>query len=202
MSTPQQPEIARSRRSEVTAEVAAKGKAEIVGLPVDPATGPIPEDNQPGHHPPVEQDKPQGPPPEPKARAPKAKPKAKKAKEKQETAERQRFPFAVDSRIASVARLVGITPERAAVEVGGGALKVRFGPWALETPLDNVESVSHARISRGWPTLVARLGGLVRIRFREPVSGALPFGLFPGRTLVVAVEEPDDLVVSLLQLTD
>lgn len=56
MSNPQQPEIRRSGRGEVV-EDAVKGRH---GGPSDEVgnTGPVPEDNQPGHHPEVEQDKP------------------------------------------------------------------------------------------------------------------------------------------------
>src|SRR3954470_23002852 len=93
MSTPQQPEIARSMRSEVTAEVASKTKAET--LPVDAPGGPggpVPEDNLPGHHPEHEQDKPEGPPPEPGVRPPKAKKAAKKGKAAAKRQEPERGP--------------------------------------------------------------------------------------------------------------
>jgi hypothetical protein len=56
MTTPQQPEISRSRRGDVD-PAAAKVRR---GGPTDEKgnTGPVPEDNTPGHHPDVEQDKP------------------------------------------------------------------------------------------------------------------------------------------------
>jgi hypothetical protein len=57
MTKPQQPEIARSGRSEVDPG-AVKTRH---GGPTD-STGPVgavPEDNQPGHHPEHEQDKPE-----------------------------------------------------------------------------------------------------------------------------------------------
>lgn len=59
MSKPQQPELARNRRNRADqdgAELKAQERR-----PVDEsekAPGPIPEENQPGHHPEVEQDKP------------------------------------------------------------------------------------------------------------------------------------------------
>ena len=58
MSTPQQPELRRSGRgatdpaSTKAAVDAGDGGADLG------ASGPIPEDNRPGHHPEVEQDKP------------------------------------------------------------------------------------------------------------------------------------------------
>ncbi len=55
--SPQQPEIRRNGHSPADAGSAKthyKGDAQESGN-----TGPVPEENQPGHHPEVEQDKPQ-----------------------------------------------------------------------------------------------------------------------------------------------
>jgi hypothetical protein len=198
MSTPQQPEIARSQRSEVTADVAAKATADTALPAPDHAGAPVPEDNQPGHHPPVEQDKPVGPPPEPKARAPKPRKAKKAAKKPTEVAGgKLRFAFAVDPRIAPVARLIGVTPEQAAVEVDEGELRVRFGPWSLQTPVDNVAAAGDALVPLGWPTFTTRLGGAVRIQFKERVRGPLPFGLLPTRSVTVTVEDPQKLLDAL-----
>ncbi len=64
MANPQQPELARSRKVPALApdatETARTGQPD---LGADPATGPIPADNLPGHHPEHDQDKPEGPPP-------------------------------------------------------------------------------------------------------------------------------------------
>ena len=56
MSNPQSPDIRRSGRGEIVQD-AAKTRT---GGPTDDKgnTGPVPEDNQPGHHPDEEQDKP------------------------------------------------------------------------------------------------------------------------------------------------
>ena len=60
MSTPQQPELRRSGRG-ASDPKSAKGR---VGGPQDEegTAGPVPPDNQPGHHPDHDQDKPEGPP--------------------------------------------------------------------------------------------------------------------------------------------
>ena len=60
MANPQQPEIARSRRTEGLApdSVETHVQAERRAPAGDGPSGPIPEDNLPGHHPAVEQDKP------------------------------------------------------------------------------------------------------------------------------------------------
>jgi hypothetical protein len=61
---PQQPELARSERGRVDPHSWPDvGTPDAV--PGDRgATGPVPEENRPGHHPEKEQDKPQGPPEE------------------------------------------------------------------------------------------------------------------------------------------
>jgi hypothetical protein len=56
MSNPQQPEIRRSGRGEIVQDAA---KTRSGGTPAEGGdTGPVPEDNQPGHHPDQEQDQP------------------------------------------------------------------------------------------------------------------------------------------------
>jgi len=60
MSTPQQPELARNKRSPVAAE-SAKSRA-ATSLPSNEGSpAPVPEDNRPGHHPEREQDNPTQP---------------------------------------------------------------------------------------------------------------------------------------------
>ncbi len=58
MSNPQQPEIRRSARGEVVQDAVKTRR----GGPTDEKghTGPVPEESEPGHHPPVDQDKPTG----------------------------------------------------------------------------------------------------------------------------------------------
>lgn len=64
MSKPQQPELARNRKGATDHDGAELRARE--GTTRAPAgggeTGPVPEENQPGHHPEVEQDKPGDPP--------------------------------------------------------------------------------------------------------------------------------------------
>lgn len=59
MSNPQQPELARSRKTPAQDQDAVAGVVEGQRQPGTSApTGPVPVDNQPGHHPAHEQDKP------------------------------------------------------------------------------------------------------------------------------------------------
>lgn len=62
MANPQQPELARSRRTPALSPDATEAVLSAQGEPrVDGGTGgPIPVDNLPGHHPEHEQDKPSG----------------------------------------------------------------------------------------------------------------------------------------------
>ena len=60
MSNPQQPELGRSRKTPALDPGAVAGTvgAEQPGANADDPRGPVPAENQPGHHPDKEQDKP------------------------------------------------------------------------------------------------------------------------------------------------
>ena len=59
MSNPQQPELARSRKTPAQDQDAVAGVVEGQREPgADAPRGPVPPENQPGHHPEEEQDKP------------------------------------------------------------------------------------------------------------------------------------------------
>ena len=189
MNRPQQPELARSRRS-ATDPAGAKGKA-AVGAPADTRpVGPVPEENLPGHRPDHDQDKPDGPP---------------------RQAVHRRFGFAFEPRMAPFAAAVGVTPFTAHVEVTKGELRIRFGPWSLRTPVANVEAatvtgpyafpqvVGPPRLSladRGVTFATTTRRG-VCLRFREPVAAALPFGLLRHPALTVTVDRPEELAAAL-----
>ena len=58
MSRPQQPELARSAKTDLDPDHVETGLQGQKKPAVAGETGPVPADNQPGHHPPKEQDKP------------------------------------------------------------------------------------------------------------------------------------------------
>ena len=58
MSRPQQPEIARSGRTDVDPDHVGEALEGARSPRSKGKTGPVPPENQPGHHPPEEQDKP------------------------------------------------------------------------------------------------------------------------------------------------
>jgi hypothetical protein len=199
MSIPQQPEIA----------------------PPNEPTGPIPEDNLPGHHPEHEQDKPEGPPPEPGVRPPKAKKEGvpRKAAPKKSKVERpepeaegtRRFNFAFEPRMLPLSLLFGVTPVTAWAEVDGRELRVRFGLWSATTPRENVTGASvtgpyafpkvagpaHFSFTDGGATFATTTRRGVCLEFREPITALVPFGLLRHSGLTVTVDDPEGLVAAL-----
>jgi len=105
----------------------------------------------------------------------------------------------------------GITPSSTRVELCGDALDVRFGPWAVLTPLANVtdaevsgpfsvvKTIGPARLSvadRGL-TFATNAERGVCIRFADPVAGLEPLGVLRHPGLTVTVEDVHGLVAAL-----
>ncbi|MEU4250450.1 hypothetical protein AB0F15_23880 [Amycolatopsis sp. NPDC026612] len=93
---------------------------------------------------------------------------------------------------------------RSGLELDTGGLRVRFGPWVVETPLHNLaggEATGPYRALRVFGVRVSLAdGGLtfgtttrggVCLRFREPVRGLDPWGLVRHPGLTVTVAEPE-----------
>jgi hypothetical protein len=149
----------------------------------------VPPGNEPGHHPQVEQDKPSGPPPGPP----------------------RRFPLAFEPAFRLVDRALGVTEDRAYVEVDRHHLRVRFGPWSAEVPRDDVAAVDvtgpyHLAKVLGPPHLSLADRGVtfatnrrrgVCIRLSRPVPAIEPLGLLRHPSITVTVEDPDALVEAL-----
>lgn len=118
-----------------------------------------------------------------------------------------RFNFAFAPRYRALSRPFGINPENAWVEVSENALDVRFGPWRLSTPLENVSDAAVTGPYALWKTAgPARLAitdrGLtfatngvhgVRISFRRPVRGIEPLGVIRHPELTVTVADVEAL---------
>jgi hypothetical protein len=118
-----------------------------------------------------------------------------------------RFNFAFAPRYRALSRPFGIKPENAWVEVSEKALEVRFGPWRLSTPLENVSDAAVTGPYAVWKTAgPARLAitdrGLtfatngvrgVRITFRQPVRGIEPLGVIRHPELTVTVADVEAL---------
>jgi hypothetical protein len=122
-----------------------------------------------------------------------------------------RFPFRFDPAYRRLARLFGVTPERAWVDLGEEELDARYGPWRVRTPTSNIARVEvtgpYAFLKTAGP---ARLGitdrGLtfasngdrgVCITFHSPVPGIDPFGRIRHPELTVTVLDVDGLMKAL-----
>lgn len=117
------------------------------------------------------------------------------------------FPFQFHPAFKVPARLFGVRPHTASVELDHENLTARFGPWSVRTELSNIAS---AKVTSGyaWPKVMgpAHLSlvdrGLtfatnpdegVCIEFVHPVTGLEPLGLIRHPTLTVTVENPSAL---------
>jgi len=118
-----------------------------------------------------------------------------------------RFSFAFDSRYVLPARLAGVQPDRAFVEVTDDVVRARFGPWTVETERSNVASAvvsgpysvpktigpAHLSFRDRGLTFATNSRAGVCLSFREPVRGMDPFGLLRHPGLTVTVEDPQGL---------
>jgi hypothetical protein len=154
------------------------------------------------------------PEPEVVDESPAGEPAAETAEEPAPAAtERFAFRFDLLHRLAGVAFLV--SPGSAEVLVdrtrSHPTLAVRFGPWHVETPVDNVESATVTGPYQPFKTVgpahlsLADLGltfatndarGLC-IRFREPVRGVEPLGVLRHPSVTVTVADVDGLRAAL-----
>jgi hypothetical protein len=117
------------------------------------------------------------------------------------------FPFAVSDPFARLSRLWGVQPDRARLELRGRRLTAFFGPWCVDTTLDNVRSLAvtgpYAWLKVwGPPRLSLADGGLtfatnaqegLCICFHVEVPGLLPFRMPRHGSLTVTVENPHDV---------
>jgi hypothetical protein len=121
-----------------------------------------------------------------------------------------RFSFEFSQPLSWPLAALGVTPWTAHVDVRDDELSVRFGPWSLVTPLQNVESASvtgpylpfkvlgpHVSLADRGVTFGTSWRRGVCIRFRRPVPGALPGGLLTHPAATVTVAEPERLVALL-----
>jgi hypothetical protein len=171
--------------------------------PDDHGVAPIPEANRPGHHAGADPDKPL---------VPHEALRVAPAPADDEADTKTRFRFDFEPLLVPFAAAVGVIPATSWVDVTeGGDLEVRFGPWVLRTPVDNVAGwelsgdysfhkvVGPPRLSladRGVTFATNRRQGLC-VRFHDPVKVLDPLGMLrhPGAT--VTVTSPEQLGAAL-----
>jgi hypothetical protein len=122
-----------------------------------------------------------------------------------------RFVFSFDPTYRRLARLFGVTPDRAWVDLGEDELEARYGPWRVRTPMSNIAGVDvtgpYSLLKTAGPARLAITDrGLtfasnrdrgVCISFRSPVAGIDPFGGVRHPELTVTVLDVDGLVKAL-----
>ena len=123
----------------------------------------------------------------------------------------ERFEFRFEEAYRRPARLFGITPATAWLELDGESLRARFGRWHLQTPLANITAVAatgpYAFLKTAGP---ARLGvtdrGLtfatngkrgVLMTFQNPVPCIDPLGLVRHPELTATVADIEGLIERL-----
>lgn len=123
----------------------------------------------------------------------------------------ERFVFAFVPAYRRAARVFGIKPSTAWVELSDDRFRARYGPWRVSTPLANITAVSitgpFATLKTAGPARLAITDrGLtfasngdrgVLIEFATPVRGLDPFGLLRHPELTVTVADPEGLVQAL-----
>ena len=122
-----------------------------------------------------------------------------------------RFLFLFDPAYRRLARVFGVTPERAWVDLGEEKLEARYGPWRLWTPVSNIAAAEvtgpYAFLKTAGPARLAITDrGLtfasnrdrgVCIRFHSPVAGIDRAGRIRHPELTVTVGDVDRLMEAL-----
>ena len=124
-----------------------------------------------------------------------------------------RFPFRFDPTYRRLARLFGVTPERAWVDLDGEEFEARYGPWRVRTPVSNIagaevtgpysffKTAGPARLAvtdRGL-TFASNSDRGVCLSFRSPVSGIERSGRIRHPELTATVRDIDSLVAALAE---
>jgi hypothetical protein len=123
----------------------------------------------------------------------------------------RRFVYLFSNSYRIVALPFGITPSSCEVRAGSGRLFARFGPWHIETALDNIDEVAitgpYAFVKTAGPAhLSLKDKGLtfatngdrgVYLTLREPIRGMDPFGLIRHPNLTVTVDDCEGLATAI-----
>lgn len=121
------------------------------------------------------------------------------------------FPFAFASSYRLPALLFGIMPRTTSVCVEDGELRVRYGPWSLRTPIENISGGEltgdfaflktagppHLSFSDRGVSFATNGDRALCVHFRDPVAAIDPTRTIrhPGATMTVA--DPEGLARAL-----
>lgn len=122
----------------------------------------------------------------------------------------KRFAFAFDRRYLWILRLLAITPERAWADVGPNRLRVRFGPWRLETETSNILCATatgpYVPLRAIGPHISLKDRGIsfgsnadrgACVLFDEPVPGRETFGMVKHPGLTVTVSDVEGFIKAI-----
>jgi hypothetical protein len=118
------------------------------------------------------------------------------------------FEFDFSGRVKPAAALFGVTPQRSIVRVTDEHLRIRFGPWRLVTPLDNVLDATvtgpyswwkvagppHLSLADRGITFATTTSGGVCITFAEPVAMRPSYARIRHPAATVTVVDGERLV--------
>jgi hypothetical protein len=119
----------------------------------------------------------------------------------------RRFPFAFEPRYRRILWLMSVTPARSGVEIVDGTLRVRFGPWRVQTDVGNIRCAEetgpyqalraigpHISMADQGLSFGSTARGGVCLLFHDPVPGRETLGLIKHPGLTVTVVDPVGLI--------
>lgn len=120
---------------------------------------------------------------------------------------RRVFAFRFDRAARFLLLAVGVTPATSRVEVAGGQVRIRYGPWGTRVDQRNIRAVTASGPFQAWKAIGPRVSaadrgltfgtstrGGVCIRLRQPVGGLLPRRLLAHPAVTVTVDRPAELI--------
>jgi hypothetical protein len=119
----------------------------------------------------------------------------------------QVFAFRFDRAARLWLRVLGVTPGTSRVEVAGGQVQIRYGPWRAVVDRRNIRAVRASGPFKAWKALGPRVSaadrgltfgtstrGGVCIQLRQPVGVLAPRRLLAHPAVTVTVDRPAELV--------
>ena len=121
------------------------------------------------------------------------------------------FPFDFEDRYIAPARLFGVTPDTTSIVVRDGHLTACFGPWRIDTTLDNIAAVSltgpyaflktagpaHLGVTDRGLTFATNSRTGVCLELREPIRGIDPLGWIRHSNLTLTPADCAGLAAAL-----
>jgi hypothetical protein len=125
------------------------------------------------------------------------------------------FRFRWDPRYRALALPFGVTPSRAWVRLGADRFEARFGPWVLETTVDNLAGAeitgpytlpktagpAHLSFADRGLTFASNPDRGVCVSFHEPVPGISPVAGLRHPGLTLTVDDVDGLHRAVVERT-